>query len=37
MNPMKEIKIEKVTLNIGAGRDEKVLKKAMKLLKNIES
>lgn len=35
MNPMKEIKIEKLTLNIGAGRDEKVLKKAMKLLKNI--
>ncbi len=35
MNAMKEIKIEKITLNIGAGRDEKVLKKALKLLKNI--
>ena len=35
MNTMKEIKIEKLTLNIGAGRDEKVLKKAVKLLKNI--
>ncbi len=35
MNSMKEIKIEKLTLNIGAGRDEKVLKKAVKLLKNI--
>lgn len=35
MNIMKEIKIEKLTLNIGAGRDEKVLKKAVKLLKNI--
>lgn len=35
MNPMREIRIEKLTLNIGAGRDEKVLKKAMKLLKNI--
>jgi len=35
MNAMKEIKIEKLTLNIGAGRDEKVLKKALKLLKNI--
>ncbi len=35
MNAMKEIKIEKLTLNIGAGRDEKVLQKAVKLLKNI--
>ncbi len=35
MNVMKEIKIEKLTLNIGAGRDEKVLVKAVKLLKNI--
>jgi len=35
MNVMKEIKIEKLTLNIGAGRDEKVLKRAMKLLKHI--
>lgn len=35
MNVMKEIQIEKLTLNIGAGRDEKVLTKAVKLLKNI--
>ncbi len=35
MNPMKQIKIEKLTLNIGAGRDEKVLKRAVKLLKHI--
>ncbi len=35
MNVMKEIRIEKLTLNIGAGRDEKVLVKAVKLLKNI--
>jgi large subunit ribosomal protein L5 len=35
MNANKQIKIEKLTLNIGAGRDEIVLKKAMKLLKHI--
>ena len=35
MNAMKEIKVEKLTLNIGAGRDEKVLKRATKLLKHI--
>ena len=35
MNANKKIKIEKLTLNIGAGRDEAVLKKAMKLLKHI--
>ena len=35
MNAMKTIKIEKLTLNIGAGKDDKVLKKAVKLLKNI--
>ncbi|MCF7798717.1 50S ribosomal protein L5 [Candidatus Woesearchaeota archaeon] len=35
MNVMKEIKIEKLTLNVGAGRDEKVLQRAVKLLKNI--
>ena len=37
MNVMKEIKIEKLTLNIGAGRDENVLKRAIKLLKHITS
>ncbi|MCC7575070.1 50S ribosomal protein L5 [Candidatus Woesearchaeota archaeon] len=35
MNVMKKIKIEKVTLNIGAGKDQKVLDKAIKLLENI--
>ncbi len=32
---MKEIRIEKVTLNVGAGKDQKVLEKGVKLLKNI--
>lgn len=32
---MKNIKIEKVTLNIGAGKDQKVLDKAIKLLEDI--
>lgn len=35
MNSMKNIKIEKLTLNIGAGRDEKNLQKALKLIENI--
>ncbi|MFA6073537.1 MAG: 50S ribosomal protein L5 [Candidatus Woesearchaeota archaeon] len=35
MNKMKEIRIEKVTLNIGAGKDQKVLEKGIKLLTNI--
>lgn len=35
MNPMKNIKVEKVTLNIGAGKDQKVLDKAVQLLENI--
>jgi large subunit ribosomal protein L5 len=35
MNIMKTIRIEKVTLNIGAGKDQKVLDKAVKLLENI--
>lgn len=34
-NPMREIKIEKVTLNIGAGQPGDKLDKAMKLLKGI--
>jgi len=34
-NPMREIRIEKVTLNIGCGNDEDKLKRAEKLLKNI--
>ncbi|MBW3003304.1 50S ribosomal protein L5 [Candidatus Woesearchaeota archaeon] len=35
MNVMKSIRIEKITLNIGAGKDVKKLEKGMKLLKNI--
>jgi len=35
MNPMRDIRIEKLTLNVGAGKDQDVLKKGMKLLKNI--
>jgi len=35
MNKMKEIRIEKVTLNIGAGKDQKLLEKGVKLLHNI--
>lgn len=32
---MREIRIEKLTLNIGAGKDAEKLEKALKLLKNI--
>lgn len=35
MNKMKNIRIEKVTLNVGAGKDPKQLEKAEKLLENI--
>lgn len=35
MNPMRQIKIEKVTLNIGAGKDQTKLEKGMKLLQSI--
>lgn len=35
MNLMKEIRIEKVTLNVGAGKDQTRLEKGMLLLKNI--
>jgi large subunit ribosomal protein L5 len=35
MNPMKDIRIEKLTLNVGAGKNPDVLKKGTKLLKNI--
>jgi len=34
-NPMREIKIAKISLNIGAGKDENQLKKGLKLLKKI--
>lgn len=35
MNQMKTIRIEKLTLNIGAGKNVDLLKKGAKLLKNI--
>lgn len=37
MNPMKQIRIEKVTLNIGAGKNQDRLEKAIKLLKTISN
>ncbi|MBI2140052.1 50S ribosomal protein L5 [Candidatus Woesearchaeota archaeon] len=37
MNPMKSIKVEKVTLNIGAGKDQTILDKGVLLLKAITS
>lgn len=35
MNPMQELKIEKVTLNIGAGDDKQKIEKSVKLLEMI--
>ena len=35
MNAMKNIRIEKVTLNVGAGKDQNVLEKGMRLLENV--
>jgi large subunit ribosomal protein L5 len=35
MNSMKTIRIEKLTLNVGAGTNQDTLKKGMKLLKNL--
>ncbi|MFH1771056.1 MAG: 50S ribosomal protein L5 [archaeon] len=35
MNSMRQIRIEKVTLNIGAGKDQDKLKKSIKLLQNL--
>ena len=35
MSIMKNIRIEKITLNIGCGKDQAKLEKAVKLLKNI--
>ena len=35
MNVMKDIRIEKLTLNVGAGTDQDKLKKGIKLLKNL--
>ena len=34
---MREVKIEKITLNVGAGKDQAKLEKGMLLLKNIAS
>jgi len=34
-NPMKAIKIDKITLNIGVGKNEELLKKGLKLLQKI--
>ena len=34
-NPMQEIKISKITLNIGAGKNEDLLKKGIKLLQKL--
>lgn len=36
-NKMKAIRIEKVTLNVGAGKDEEMLKKGLKLLHKLSS
>ncbi|MBI4983276.1 50S ribosomal protein L5 [Candidatus Woesearchaeota archaeon] len=36
-NPMKEIRIAKVTLNVGSGKDEEHLKRGLKLLHKITS
>lgn len=36
-NKMKEVRIEKITLNIGAGKNEELLKKGLKLLQKITS
>lgn len=35
MNPMREIQIEKLTLNIGAGREQSKLDKGLKLIQSI--
>ncbi len=34
-NPMRKMKVEKLTLNVGAGKDAKVLEKGTKLLKAL--
>ena len=34
-NPMKKVRIEKITLNVGAGKDEDKLKRGVMLLKKI--
>lgn len=37
MNEMRQIKVEKITLNIGTGKDQDKLEKGMKLLKKISN
>jgi large subunit ribosomal protein L5 len=37
MNPMRQVGVEKITLNIGAGKDERMMKKAEILLKKLSS
>lgn len=34
-NPMRKIRIEKITFNVGAGKDQKVLEKGVKLIKHL--
>jgi ribosomal protein L5 len=35
MNRMQQVRLEKITLNIGAGKDQKKLELGLKLLKKI--
>lgn len=35
MNPMRSLRMEKITLNVGAGKDQNKLEKGILLLKNI--
>ena len=35
MNPMQQVRIEKLTLNIGAGKDQTVLEKGMTVIKSL--
>lgn len=35
MNPMRQIQVEKLTLNVGAGKDQSILGKAEKLIENL--
>lgn len=35
MNPMQQIKVEKLTLNVGAGKDAKLLEKGIKVITSI--
>jgi len=35
MNPMRNVRVEKITLNVGAGKDQRFLEKAMTVLKTI--